>query len=852
MDKGAGVKGRSFYLATGVVLWLIIFFSGLANASTVGVVFDDSGSMSNRFYTPLFALQLLIASLETTDRMFIVRMSDPGKPVYIPNDISGRQRFINRMKNWSARAKTPVSSVYTALSELSSKNSEEGNKLIILTDGGFNSELFKSVGVSSRIKRYYEQFKGRTLDVYFIAIVPDAKSVEILSAIESQGVRSDLLRQFNGSEDAGRIDMRSAATFLTQMKDLIARVNGSDPGNSNTIQYQDKCIEFTPPFAVHALSVLLKGDVRTAFPKVVDVSFSERRKRWLITGDMREGDAISSVALNGGVAHFEPWPQLSGGVSQEICFDRKVTEDNARLMFRTSVTVDWELYDDAGNQLQPDKNGVIKVSQGETFKVRAYLYEQREQGKEKIDLSGLPSSPSFSLQSSLATIGAATGSKEMKLDPALNAAISDIRFDQAGANKLAVRVRYPGFLDVRPKDLRVEVTEVVQIKMRIDVRGGADCPACQADDVKLIYTEKDRYKEVLEMELVALNDYTGDAEVSLQWDKPLPDGVYLTSSDGKRWRGGLLSKKLNLSLKSGEVVALKLVYNKDYSESDVVKRKLTINAEEPRQGSVDIMISLMPENGKVDIVARGHTLDPSGTQPFRLKVTDLAAGEGMYFSFEGLEDEVNLEHVSLQAKNARAPLALQLDKGSMVRVIPEAWLACDCFTATGEQGFALEYFNPKTRQRAVYNGVFELAPVGLWERCWQEFIIAVLFFLFLIKLVCLFRTSRFPRRARLIETNRGDIIRRTKLHSWFALFWPLCGSEKRRGRGLGLWLSAEEYGVKLLPTKRGYPDGLFYNGESLQEQYECNGNLPLFLQWGANIEDRRDRGLQVEYLITDR
>lgn len=351
--------------------FILLAVSPQASARLIGVVFDDSASMANTFLTPLHALQLLVASLKEGDRMFVVKMSNPDAVKNVPDSYSARQEFIIKIgRDWRADGETPFESVVTALHALDKQGKQgEEIKLIVLTDGEFTEPPADPAAYITSLK---QKTTGKTIDISFVAISRGVDT-SLLDAISLQGVRKELLRQFNGDESVGKINLQSAATFLPKMADLIATVHGSDPGeNVKAIRYQGNIIEFTPPFAINELTIISSGVAAAPAPKIQSFDFKKIDSKEL-SGKMREPDGISSEKISSSVLHLTPWPQLSGGNTYKIVFDRTVDAKKVRLIFNTSVVVDWALLNDKGTALVPDSHGIIRVGKDESLVARAKL-----------------------------------------------------------------------------------------------------------------------------------------------------------------------------------------------------------------------------------------------------------------------------------------------------------------------------------------------------------------------------------------------------------------------------------------------------------------------------------------------
>lgn len=841
---------NSQQLIGAVVFSLLLLVSpATSHARLIGVVVDDSQSMGGRFLTSSLAFQLLIASIDEQDRLFYVRMSNPGKPIFVPGSFAGRQQVINTIKrDWTARGRnTPIGSLTAALKTLQAESQkDEELKLVVLSDGEFGDAPSDP---GAYVERMRKGLRGQTVDAYFVAIAPRGND-KILAAIEAQGVRRELLTQFNGSPEEGKVDLRDTTTFIGQMSDLITLLNGGDIASIDSIRYRGTSIQFAPPFAVKKVRVLAVGEKGRGVPNLKGQDFSLLGSGVVLNGGMREPDTISNgKRLLGSVFQLNPFPALVGGQDHQITFDQAVDNNNTRLIFETSVYVAWELLNAEGEVLFPDSRGLIRVAKDEILTARAKLYEEDGNGSPKeVVISQLPHEPQFTMQSSETRAGAPTGSRVMPVNSDANSAFGKVAFASNGQHKLAVRVRYPGFLTSRGKDISVEVVDERPVRIRVQTEPGVDCPACRPDNVDLVYTASAIHKDALRLKFTAEGRNFTQGEFVLTLERPgLPHGVRLVLPDGAAWSGAVFDSEQRLELVAGKAAEIRLEYDSDFQESLPREVALNVAATKPWAGSHSLRLKISPRQRKAIISPKGHTLDPTGGTPFNLRVTDIHTGEGLYFLIDGVEGDLALENLEVAADSVRVPMDVQLEKGHLIRLVPMPWLGSDCLTKTGKTRFSITYQNSLTRQQAVYTGDLELSPGSFWDRCWKELFYFLTAFLVFAKLICLIRTSRFPSRAKVKATySFGDPAGTRHLHSRWSWLWPFCRNERRSVFGLNI--EAASFGVRLLPSKQSARSSLYYNGTPLAKHFEDNGNRPIPLSWGESVENRSDSFVELQLL----
>src|SRR3954453_22362694 len=98
-----------------VVLAALVGLAGASAGKTVGILFDDSGSMAPRIHLPTFGAQLLVSTLDgrgARDQLFTHRMSQVIDAFKIPNQDAIRVPAGGvtsaTVQQWLASARVPV------------------------------------------------------------------------------------------------------------------------------------------------------------------------------------------------------------------------------------------------------------------------------------------------------------------------------------------------------------------------------------------------------------------------------------------------------------------------------------------------------------------------------------------------------------------------------------------------------------------------------------------------------------------------------------------------------------------------------------------------------------------------
>ncbi|MFZ7111970.1 MAG: hypothetical protein ACOWYE_09835 [Desulfatiglandales bacterium] len=839
-------KGPSRCLAASMIFFLtalLLDYGNAAEARVVGLVVDDSGSMANRFETPLYATQIIISILNTQDRCFVTRLSAKGDIQEV--DLAHRNEHMKSMRNhWYARqnVRTPYSPLDRMLERLVEVTEKgESASLLVVTDGHFTDEVPSAATLFRRYEDLRKKFRGESLQAFFVAFAPRGSDGDgVLAEIREQKVSENLLKVFNGREDVGSVTVREGRELYRALMDIIAQMVGVDPRKSEDfISHQDNVLKLHTPFTVSRLVIISTGSGASKAASVAGESI-RTRERDVYHASMRKTDHLTRSVLGAGIYHLIPWPPLSSGKEEVITFDRSLGSGDVRVIFETAVRVLWEIHDRDGRTLPVDANGTIEIPQGQKFFIKAFLTEPKNGKEERIDFSSLPQKFEFSLHYEGQNKTADTS--KMDIDMSTSTATGAVKFDRPGRYTVAVTARYPGFINKRARDLSVVIKEEMPVHIKLDAQGTGVCPGCSAERVELTYTVKEPYQDVLAVDVRSSAPAVSEYDVELRGT--LPEGVRIKLPDGDTFRGGTFGKA-SLSCGGTKSARLLLQYNRDYDETAERDVSLTARARAPQKGEATLRIHLVPVTAGLTIEPAGSTLDPSGKDPFRLRVTSLDQGHGIYVKANGLQAPLHPDHIRVEGENI--PFVSEIQEGTnLILLIPQKKWWCDCLTPSGTQDVTLTYRHPKTRQQASYTGAVELVPVGLWERCWRE-ILGFLVFLFLIlKMWCLALTYRFPRRSCLcVERQDAPYNKQElRLHRWRDYAWPPCGSAARKI--LGFNIQAGPNGV-LLRHEKWYTDSLVGGMGTLPSQFEENGFKPMTIGWGEVIMDNTDTMNQITY-----
>ena len=395
---------HKFSLNTGYfLLSLLLFFSSSLMARPIAVVMDDSGSMTHKYQTSLFAMQSLLSMLNAGDELTIVKMSNIEYPYQV--DGNNIQQSIDDIRQWRiiADTGTPFSSIEQALDILVDKTqSTEEAILLVITDGDFSNDKPTDEAQAMQLfSAYQKRFKGKNLRAFFVSIETQ----------ENRHIRSALLQTFNGQADVGDIVIKGGDDTLQTLRSVYASILGVQNDHGKAVQYQDKTIRFTAPFPVLEIMLISSDSDSNSlaevlkFPKVPQATVLQYEYA------MHGTDDLSPSRLQGKTTSIKLWPPIPAGTAYRLAFNQPVNLANTQVLLKTEVAVDWELRNDSGKLLQA-VNGVYKVATGQALKVLAWVEsEDAQQQRYQVDLSTLPQKMRINLHSN---DGQATQSQEMR------------------------------------------------------------------------------------------------------------------------------------------------------------------------------------------------------------------------------------------------------------------------------------------------------------------------------------------------------------------------------------------------------------------------------------------------------
>lgn len=955
--KCAGMRAR-FCLVLRDLFLCGLLLAAPAQARVVALVLDDSGSMRPVFEQAAFAIQLLTAVVDRQDQLYLTRLNGDGGRVIGPLNLGDRVALLDQIRNvWQSKDKdathyAPLAATLDTLAQVTPPG--ERASLLIASDGAFTDPP-PEAAMREHYQQVKERFRGESLDTYFVVL---HHSANLRQVIERQGIRRQLLTLFNGSPDAGRIDIDNPRNVYPGLRQAITLMHGaSHERNPEIVEFQNSQIQLQPPFSISRLEVIVPGDERHPPAEFAAASFA-------LAQNPPEAFFPKMSGGNARVYHLRPTQTLQPGERHRLDFTGPLPAD-AQVLFDSGLAVELRFFDAQGHPLQPDANRRLRVNRNTPIEARATLVDRlAASGEQPVNFATLRRDPAFTLQEG-------QRSQPMTLHRAENYAAANLRYAQPGQYTLTVVASYPGFVTRRAQDIAVDVLATQDIALSLKAQRRLDCADCAPDEARLSYLQRAQPQDLFAIQAradgapeagayilewaesppegvslrlpngqaptgpsIPLNlipnqpatlvlqydrryratvpshlklhlrpanpDWLGEAALALdlapqttpvtlaiaprrlaecaqcaadearltllttpesrelfaldlllkdslgagdyvaELASPLPKGVQLLLPDGRPFAG----QQATLPLAPGQPATLRLQYDRAYRDAQPHAIKLRLRpASALWRGEASLALNLIPRIDAVELRAAGHT-GPDPNTPFVLPVTELGQGRGVYARALGLLDPLEAGQLSVAGENLE--FALALADGDRVLIQPQERWGCDCLTPGGEHPFTLSYRNERTGQQARYQGSVTLERGLWWQVCWQELLALLAALAVIAKLICLWRTERFPSSSRVVIDDDAfvGVRKNIPLHKVSATLFT-CWSEQRQVDGLVL--RATSNGAEILYRPNLSPTLTHCTkGESVKDLCLKSPKKTASWIWGDVLEDT---GLQRKYKL---
>lgn len=554
-----------------LALGLLALLPRVADAKTVAVLFDTSGSMEPRFQLPSFGARMLAATIDGRagfDRLLVMNFNEyftrwnstipdidasmasgPAPDIDqivagLPNAIadlsvtSGRDHKslmarLERTFQYVGSTSTPYGPIEVMLERLvQDATPGEEAVFILVTDGGYDlGDLFANGALVPHMRARFEAVqerltaKGATLSVQYLFIDQQGGS-ELRQTVREQGVRDTLLEVFNGDAREGSKYVSSAEELWEALQDIIAEVSDKDrDAQADFIDYSGNTISLSTPLSISRVVIVSTGQ-RGAVPERQSDTFSEAPT------ETRK----VSTQMSGTDAAFGN-PPRRGGIVEHLYFQRAVPPGNYELMFSGPVTDDvfllfetraknaLQLFDSAGTEVLPDATGQLHVYIRQDYTFRSTILDgDAAPQPQPVDFAKLPHNLSIAL--TLADDRSPTTST-MALDDTTDIASAPWTPGREG-EMTAVSRASAGVLSPRSETLRILVLDSTAAVTVSPITPTVTCTTCAPDEIELPLTAQPG-SSVGTFEITAEADL--DGEVTLEGTE-LPPGTEIRDENG--------------------------------------------------------------------------------------------------------------------------------------------------------------------------------------------------------------------------------------------------------------------------------------------------------------------------------
>lgn len=527
------------------------------NSRVVGIVLDDSGSMSGAYQRARFAAQLLMASLNDDD---LILVSTLNRPQVMQAHGRDRQKLFNYLNGTRVGGGTPYPALPAMIDAIiNNTSSTQDATILIINDGAFD-QVPMPASINSEFLMQRGEFKGRSIQAYFVFLAANT-GTDYESYITQQQIRKNLLTVFNEDINRGDVRLRTDRSMIKDMQNVIMELHGTDIAGSQSnpvARIQNNSITIQAPFSIHNLVVIVPNSGNTSGSASFEkASFAYEQQNFSrYQAKMQASEAGLKLASN--VYHIKPVEALEGGKSYQLQFDQALPGDTL-VLYESGLDIQLELANDQGVVIQTNDQGVFEVPAGTEAEVRARLIDRTGKKDIPIKLAALPAQPEF-------TLSARGQSQDMTIRG--DYASTQMDFGAIGEEtRIKAIARYPGFVIPRSRDLRVVVSELKQIILNFRMQPLNDCFDCsQAQQVNVTLTDSQPPINVLDIGISSDAPITHKYSVTLQ--QPLPAGVTLTGPNSQNQAGKTVfsgnTTTGEITIEPKQEVVFTLSYNQAY------------------------------------------------------------------------------------------------------------------------------------------------------------------------------------------------------------------------------------------------------------------------------------------------
>lgn len=360
----------SFSRAASIIFltFLLLLTPLAAQARTIALVYDDSGSMASggRWLYANYALQILTGLLSSDDALWVVRMSRPDKGVQVnPADAQAEILKMRAQRQPVQGVSTPYQTVRTAMAAIE-KSGDSDSWLIMVSDGGFNDAPDEST-LHAEIPRFIEKTGAKTL---FLII--GEKEADVAQVIAQPAVRIwEKLAQTAVLKAIGKDDV------VEQLRRIASAMTSRtrEGEGLSVVRTGDRSLTLRTPFPLKRLTVLDQGPDPGALSTVTSAKAASDRlaaPRPLQIEMPRGG--LPTARLYGRMSHMvheKPGSVIpEGEVTVEL--DKNVDVNRMRFLPEVAARFDVSLQNGRGEPLKPE-GGLYRLCEGETVRMAARL-----------------------------------------------------------------------------------------------------------------------------------------------------------------------------------------------------------------------------------------------------------------------------------------------------------------------------------------------------------------------------------------------------------------------------------------------------------------------------------------------
>lgn len=636
-----------------------------AAAKIVGILYDDSGSMTGRTHLPAFGAQVLASTLDGRpghDQLLSARLSDFNAELRRSGGMLARVRerygeassatieaienlgldFVHResfenpgihqtfldtiASGWvRAQGKTPYEPLELVLRQLVERTGTDDQAfLIVLTDGAFFDGERPGPGRAA-LERAYRSYKQRlkgSLRVEFILIGPDA---DTRRQVDKQGVRDGLLSVFNGGASDGNHQVDTVDDLRRALFDITARITSTDrSGSGDLVRTDGDRIAVSSPFSITRIVSVAAGAADRPVPELAETSFAAAPAMTLSSA-MRGPDTADgwrNERLRATTTHFRFQPALPSGPFA-LRYDRPV-EDKVMLLFETGARLELAVRDGQGGVVPPGPDGVIELMQGRPYVLNASLSEPvgRPDRREAFDFAKLPRSARLTAWTDP---GGRRSDLPLTLDVPNNRAQGVLSTDATGTYEAGGTFSVPGFVILEGARLKLRVVSPT-VAYGIGVQSAVPCPGCEPDEV------------MAPLHPGVTKDTIGRLTVSQTQGRAAQVTVALR--DAPAWLGLVdaagvpVPPDRPLPLSAGQPITLEL--RRDLTGATGLGRRenrimIEVRSLPPYVGEATKPMAVILEPPDVALNYAGHSRGPASGPPLTLTGTDLEAGDKSLF-----------------------------------------------------------------------------------------------------------------------------------------------------------------------------------------------------------------------------